>query len=174
MYVCMLINVIMKVANEVWVATALLHVENPEREDFQESEIIARAKKEKLSPRLRAGFRTHVASHCVASKTPHATPFLMLTETGRGRRRLFREGDPIHEDREGGKTNPSAGELPRDYLHLVDWYRTRYSKSSSPVPMRGAHGKDLARFAGAMDEESARAMLTAIEEGCERVDTEGW
>jgi len=39
---------------------------------------------------------------------------------------------------------------------------------------RGTAGKDLLRFAGILDAESAREMMEAIEEGCERVDLDGW
>jgi uncharacterized protein (DUF1778 family) len=35
-----------KVADEVWIATALLHHENPSRSDFTLSEIVERAEKE--------------------------------------------------------------------------------------------------------------------------------
>jgi hypothetical protein len=41
-----------KVADEVWIATALLHRENPKREDFSVSEIVARARRENLSGRI--------------------------------------------------------------------------------------------------------------------------
>jgi hypothetical protein len=43
----------------------------------------------------------------------------------------------------------------------------------STVP-RGASGRDLLRFAGTLDDESAREMIEAIEEGCERVDLDEW
>jgi hypothetical protein len=39
----------------------------------------------------------------------------------------------------------------------------------SPLP-EGALGRDLLRFAGTLDDESAREMTEAIEQGCERVD----
>ena len=35
-----------KVAAEVWIATALLHRENPKREDFTVAEIVERARRE--------------------------------------------------------------------------------------------------------------------------------
>lgn len=38
----------------------------------------------------------------------------------------------------------------------------------------GTPGKELLRFAGLVDEESAQEMLEAIEEGCERIDPHGW
>ena len=39
---------------------------------------------------------------------------------------------------------------------------------------RGVPGRDLLRFAGAIDAESVREMEEAIEDGCERIDPEEW
>lgn len=39
---------------------------------------------------------------------------------------------------------------------------------------QGAPGRDLLRFAGTLDDESAREMTEAIEQGCERVDPDAW
>ena len=39
---------------------------------------------------------------------------------------------------------------------------------------KGTPGRDLLRFAGTLDDESAREMTEAIEEGCERVDLDEW
>ncbi len=38
----------------------------------------------------------------------------------------------------------------------------------------GASVDDLIRVSGTLDDDSARQMITAVEEGCERVDTDGW
>jgi hypothetical protein len=39
---------------------------------------------------------------------------------------------------------------------------------------KGASVEDLMRLAGSLDEKSAREMMQAIEEGCERVDLDEW
>jgi hypothetical protein len=39
---------------------------------------------------------------------------------------------------------------------------------------KGASGRDLVRFSGTLDAESAREMTVAIEQGCERVDLDAW
>ena len=90
-----------RVADEVWVATALLHKQHPDRDDFTVSEIGRRAAAEAngAGP-LRPGFVVHASQHCVASKAPNPGRYRMLIETERGRRRLFRPGDP---------TTPTAG-----------------------------------------------------------------
>lgn len=43
----------------------------------------------------------------------------------------------------------------------------------SPLP-NGASVEDLLQLAGTVDDESAREMMAAIEEGCERVDLDEW
>ena len=42
-----------------------------------------------------------------------------------------------------------------------------------PLP-KGASVEDLMKVAGTLDDESAREMMAAIEEGCERVDLDEW
>ena len=42
------------------------------------------------------------------------------------------------------------------------------------VSPKGTSGRDLLRFAGTLDDESARQMREAIEQGCERVDLDAW
>lgn len=42
-----------------------------------------------------------------------------------------------------------------------------------PLP-RGASAEDLMSLAGTLDDPSAREMIAAIEEGCERVDLDEW
>lgn len=111
-----------KVADEVWIATALLHREHPEREDFSIEEIVERAAKEALANGNRPGVYVHVVQHCVANRTPNPGRYRMLFETGPGRRRLFRKGDPYHPAREGAKITPSREDMPPGYDGLLSWY----------------------------------------------------
>jgi len=115
-----------KVATETWIALALLHREHPERSDFTISEIVERAEREKLTPRLRPGVRVHATSHCVAELAPSPACLCMLHASGPGRRRLFRAGDPIHPARAGGKTAPGEVDLPEAYRALLTWYEREY------------------------------------------------
>ena len=39
---------------------------------------------------------------------------------------------------------------------------------------RGIPGKDLLRFAGTLSDQEAKEMMEAIEEGCGKIDYEGW
>jgi hypothetical protein len=109
------------VADEVWIATALLHREHPERPDFEKREIEERARQEGLVEPQRPGVSAHISSHSVAGKKPQPNDYRMLVETDRGRRRLYRDGDYHHPERKG-KITPSPDDLPSEYLYLLDWY----------------------------------------------------
>jgi AbrB family looped-hinge helix DNA binding protein len=121
----------MRVADAVWVATALLHQENPAKEDFEVKEIVSRTVKENLVGGFRSGLQPHVSWHCVANKKPNGGRYRMLYETARGHRRLLRNGDTSHPDR-NGDIRPDKAELPVACRPLVDWYDTVYSKQTSP------------------------------------------
>jgi len=112
-----------KVADEVWIATALLHREHPDRTDFSIDEIVERARHEELYPTLRPGVYVHSVQHCVANRPPNPGRYRMLFETSEGRRRLFRKGDSYHPDREGAKITPASEDLPADHVGLLNWYR---------------------------------------------------
>jgi hypothetical protein len=116
----------LKVADEVWIATALLHRENPKREDFSVSEIVARARREKISGELRPGVQVHTYLHCVANLAPKPGRYRMLYATGKSTRRLFREGDDFHPDRRSGKIKPSKENIPSAYRLLLDWYEIKF------------------------------------------------
>ena len=120
----------MTLADSVWLATALLHRENSKALDFAGHEIIEKATGEKLVKGFRPGLQVFVSKHCVANKSPNPLRHRILLETTRGRRRLFKPGDPFHPDREGGKIRPDRTELPAEYQSLVDWYDEIYSKGS--------------------------------------------
>jgi hypothetical protein len=113
-----------KVADEVWIATALLHREHPAREDFAVAEIVERARREAVSAPLRPGVYVHAIQHCVANRPPNPGRYRMLVATGGTRRRLYRPGDPYDPRREGARTVPDRSSLPPKYRALLDWYET--------------------------------------------------
>ncbi len=135
----------MRVADEVWLAVALLQRENPGRTDFAVQEIKARARNENWQ--IRPGFNQHVSYHCVASKPADPVNHRMLHEDSRGRRRLYRKGDPCHPDRETGRILPNLFDLPPQYKPLIDWYDAVYSKQQPPplAPGNGENGSALRR-----------------------------
>src|SRR5579884_195593 len=169
----------LKVADAIWIATALLQRERGRDADFSISEILERAKSEKLDEADRPGLRAHVAAHAVASLPPNPGKYRMLHATARGRRRLFRSGDCAHSARTG-KTHTNINEIPERYRSLVDWYEHDYNRtppgtrgvsgpSSSPSG-RGMSGAVLLRFWGIMSPERAQEFQRVVEEGCERIE----
>lgn len=118
------------VADELWIATALLHLNNPDQRDFTVREIVRQAEVEKMAGPgpLRPGVQIHAYLHCVANKPPNPARYRMLTETSKGRRRLFKPGDPCHHLRTG-KNVPNEKDIPKKYHKLVVWYHHDYAGS---------------------------------------------
>lgn len=160
----------MKVADEVWLAVAMLHQRRPETQDFSVEEIMefARTARELrfLGP-LRPGFYVHVIQHCVANRPPSPARYRMLLETAPGRRRLFRSGDPSHPER-NGKSTPDTGDLPENWFRgVLDWYR---AWSSSMVEDRIKNDPLLALYGSGKDlwaDEHADEYIRRLREGWE-------
>ena len=119
-----------KVADEVFIASALLHREQPEREDFTIREIVERAAKENLYGDLRPGVHVHASLHCVANKAPNPGRYRMLYATGTHTRRLLRASDDVHQDR-SGKIWPDPTDIPGRYHELIEWAKQRYDQDGS-------------------------------------------
>ena len=117
-----------KVADEVWIATALLHRELPERKDFTIQEIRGRAEREAVAGSARPGVYVHIVQHCVANRPPNPGRYRMLFATGPKTRRLFREGDAYDPGRAGSKRRPDRTAVPAQYRELIDWYEREYQR----------------------------------------------
>jgi hypothetical protein len=150
-----------KVADEVWLATALLHREHPKRADFEIEEIKERAAKES-GKELRPGAYVHIVQHCVANRPPSPGRYRMLVETASGRRRLFRTGDSYHVAREGSKTHPAIENLPEKYRDLLDWYRKWEASAANSRfdsdPILGLVGAGKHLWAGEDPDEYVRSL----------------
>jgi len=157
----------LKVADEVWIATALLHREHPERTDFSIDEIVDRARREKMSRPFRRGVYVHVVQHCVANRRPNSGRYRMLFESAPGRRRLFRRGDVYDPVREGGKIVPNREDIPSEYFELLDWYqkwsneRAEDKIKNDPLLALYGSGKDL------WADEHADEYIRRLREGWE-------
>jgi hypothetical protein len=156
-----------KVADEVWIATALLHRENPDRSDFTVQEIVVRVRQEGLTPEVRPGVQVHANQHCVANRPPNPGRYRMLVETAPNRRRLYRPGDPSHPDRRRAKSVPSRDEIPAEYHELIDWYEAKYSPRRSSTakqdPLLALAGSGKEVWAG----EGADKYVRRLREGWE-------
>lgn len=122
---------LIKVADEVWIACALLHREHPRRADFEVSEIVERAQEEAIAGVLRPGVYAHAVQHCVANRAPNPGRYRMLYQTSKATRRLFRRGDAYHPAREGAKILPDKEEIPSKYHPLLEWYVAVYDKKEN-------------------------------------------
>jgi hypothetical protein len=139
----------MRVADEAWVALALLHREQPERESFSAREILDRVKAEQATPELRPGVQAHIYLHNVANLEPNSARYRMFYKLPDDTYRLFRPKDQAHPSRKG-KILPSREELPDQYHYLLDWYQSEYSAKDTNMPeeddpilkMRGV-GKEI-------------------------------
>jgi len=133
-----------KVADEVWIATAGLHFENPEVEDFTAGQIVEKVLENDYFGRLRPGISIHISQHSVADKPANPGNYLMLASSpgpGGRRRRLFRDGDEIGTGRENGKRVPYLSEIPSEQQdevkRLLEWWSTQkggypFTDSSNP------------------------------------------
>lgn len=168
----------LKIADLVWVATALLHRDGPELSDFSKKEILQRVKREDPENAIRPGISLHISTHCVASKPASPAKHRMLTGTQRGRRRLYRDGDETHPDRAKGATAPAREDLPEKYHFLLDWYETKYNKRTSPeragADGKGATAETLMRLMGRIGRQDADEMVRIINDCCGRVDANEW
>lgn len=158
-------QVSLKIADEVWIATALLHKEIPSAADFAVDQILERARREELTERLRPGVYVHIVQHCVANRPPNPGRYRVLFETSEGRRRLYRPGDVYHPAREGSKRLPEAHEIPKKYLPLLEWYRRWSSEATSlsdgrdPLLLLHGSGRQLWR------DEPADEYVRRLREG---------
>ncbi len=156
-----------KVADEVWVATALLHRENPTRIDFTPEEIVARAAKEELFDERRPGVYVHAVQHCVANRPPNPGRYRMLYETRPGYRRLFRTGDDYDPKRNGSKIKPEPDEIPLKYGDLLRWYeewdREEGSRKRTLDPLLALYGSGKHIWA----DEHADEYVARLREGWE-------
>jgi hypothetical protein len=153
------------VADEVWVAAALLQRASPKASDFSIRQIVDRAEHERLHRELRRGVYVHVVQHCVANRPPNPGRYRMLYETRRGYRRLFRPGDDWHPERRGGRMRPDVDALPEPYRDLLKWYDQWTSRfgtvaEDSILALRGL-GTEI------WDAEGADEYVARLREGWE-------
>jgi len=128
-----------KVADEVFIATALLHREHPDRADFTVKEIIDRVARENLYGSIRPGVRVHILLHCDANIAPNPARLRMLYATGDRTRRLLVSTDDVHPGRTG-KIWPDPADVPPRYTELIAWAKKRYEKEGSPQRARWLDG----------------------------------
>jgi len=147
-------------ADECWVALALLQREQPRRVSFSAREIRERLQREKAHPEVRAGVPAHIYQHNVANVEPSSARYRMFYRIGDEGYRLWRAGDHAHPSRKG-KTMPDRSDLPIRYHPLLHWYQKEYcspgpnSEADRLLQLRGV-GKELWAELGGADAFVAR------------------
>lgn len=152
-----------RIADGVWIAAALLHIEYPDRPDFSEAEIQARFLAEGLPRGAHSNtLPAHVSSHCVANRPRSRSSsdpaklqggaYRILYETRSGFRRLFRPPDDVHPDRwqsrRESKSVPRREQIPEKYHHLLDWYAAWNRGPLSPILAEDIDNDPLLRLRG--------------------------
>ena len=153
----------LRIADEVWIAAALLHREHPEKADFSLKELEARLVREGLTHDKRAGVQPHLSVHCVANLPPNPATYRMLFQTAPRRRRLFRPGDPYHSKREGGKIVPDRAEIPAKYHPLLDWYERDWAPAPPKDPLLALAARHRALWKGVDPDDYVRQLREGFE-----------
>jgi hypothetical protein len=151
-----------RVADEAWIALAMLQYEHPDRESFSTREILDQVKVEHANPELRPGVQVHIYLHNVANVEPNSAKYRMFYKLANDSYRLFRATDAAHPARKG-KMIPEREELPSKYHYLLDWYEREYSGRQSAtkeeddpiLQMRGV-GKEI--WAGTSADEYVESL----------------
>ena len=153
-----------QVADEIWIATALLHRQHPDRSDFSVDEIVMRAEAENVpDSQLRVELWEHAIQHCVVNNAYDPGRYRMLFETSKERRRLFRPEDPFDLGRNLGRFTPRKDEIPPNYRELIDWYWNEYIGGGCQAadPILSLRGLGKAIWA----DEDADAYVERLREG---------
>ena len=159
-------------AAEVFLATALLHREQPERADFTIQEIVSRAARENVAGDMRSGVNVHASQHCVANRAPNPGKHRMLFATGKHTRRLLAPGDETHPERTG-KIFPDPGEIPTKYLSLLGWAKKRYEDGSFGISPRSSAGNSGSGNHGNAEPQAPERWLESLFE-LEGLGREHW
>lgn len=88
---------LVRIADRIWIAAALLQKAHPSRAAFGKNEILKRLETEGLAAGVERGtLNAHLHQHLVANLPPSSGKYRMLFETPEGKLRLFRPGDLTH------------------------------------------------------------------------------
>jgi hypothetical protein len=135
-----------RIADRIWIATALLHQKHPSRDDFSKDEIRDSLAAEGLGQGVeRDSVNNHLDQHCVANVRPSTGRYRLLYETTQGNLRLYRPSDEREVDpgrrsqlrsslkpRRGERSVPYRAEIPSKYHPLLDWYEDWSRKAPLP------------------------------------------
>ena len=118
-----------KVADELFLVVALLTKEHPGRASFSISEILARARVERLGSHRedQDSLKQHAYEHAAANRPPGRGKYRLVFREKDNTIRLLQAGDHIHPGRKG-KEWPEERDIPEKYVPLVRWARDRFAR----------------------------------------------
>ena len=146
-------------SNIVWLATALLHIDNKTRKVFQAKEIFKKVKELGILKTSDATIRTYISHHCVANEDPSPNKDRKLFREDSGYR-LYKEGDKA-EKREGGRSAPTPAEIPDKFQNTLDWYHKEYNNQDTERVYGYSH-KDGAMFVSFFNEKDKAEIPKGI------------
>lgn len=167
----------LKVGDQAWIAAAILHRAQPDRQDFSLQEINRKAATEFAGgdpDGLQPGVWQHIVSHGVAQNPPTPNRARLFTLTDKGRRRLYRPDDKCDPRRLTGKTHPDRHSVPEKYWELIDWYEHNYlgGERTAAKPRGDSRPSAFTAFVGLIPAYDLNLMKTRIEQDCERIEDE--
>jgi hypothetical protein len=119
----------MKVADQLFLALALLHRERPDADAFTVDEVVRRASEEGFEARP-ASLRAHAHGHAAANLPPGKNGrYRLLYKQADGRVRMLHKNDAVHPER-NRKFYPELNEIPEKYHALVAWARAKGAEVS--------------------------------------------
>jgi hypothetical protein len=121
-----------KVADELFIAVALLTREHPDRLSFSIPEILERAKREGLGRHRsdQSSLKQHAYEHAAANVRPGRGKYRMVYREKDNTIRLLQASDQVHPGRDG-KEWPEETDIPERYVPLVRWAQERYASKRS-------------------------------------------
>ncbi len=122
-------------SDAIWIATARLHDRHKKAEGFTPAQIQDEVEKNHLTGVKSKTVYQHIVQHVTATQPANPNRRRMLTEVGKGLRRLYLEGDAFHPSRSGGQFLPKADDLPSD---LRGWVLLWYPEWSAAHPAKQA------------------------------------
>ena len=124
-----------KVADAVWVATAMLHESEGIHKSFSKGRISDKVIKEIDSSKNAGSIEHNISVHCLANRParPMKDNHCKMYRESRGRYRLYRSGEDDRDpSRRGCHVEPDRERLPPEHRKWIEWYHRVYCAKKAP------------------------------------------
>ena len=126
-----------KVADAIWVSTAMLHASEGIHESFSRGRICDQVVKEIDSSKNAGSIMHNISVHCLANRPAKSKSdnHCKLYRESRGRYRLYRSGEDDRDpSRRGCHVEPDRERLPPEHRKWIEWYHRVYCAKKAPPP----------------------------------------